>query len=143
MNLPFEQPYVYHGTAPDDILNILLFGLECREDRDGISVTLESKRAKRWAGLKTGSNQFLLRIPSSELTQCVADNLTPADPELDFIVQKQISPVVIEIKDGRKWISLFELYGYMFSEEERSDWNNRWMGKEISHVENVDKQIEF
>jgi hypothetical protein len=117
--------HVYHGTTADP-LDILLHGLEARDDRDGISVSTSRDRARWWAGLKRG-DVYLLRIPTGVLSTVIPETARPADPRYDFTVDKLISPVHLEVQDGRKWIPMAEAYSEVLLDEELEEWKRKWL----------------
>ena len=118
--------YVYHGSAPDDILDILMHGLLTRNDRDGISVSTKYERAKDWAGLKRYNEVIVFRIPSKNLKRFEPENAYPADPKYDFTTDKAISPNLLEVKEGSKWLRLIDKYSELLSDDEYKEWISRY-----------------
>src|SRR5262245_38857060 len=117
--------YVYHGTTGDP-LEILIYGLEAREDRDGVSVSTKPERAKWWAGLKRG-DVLLLRIPTNALTGFIPETARPADPRYDFTVDRLINPAYIDVLVGRKWKPMIDVYSEALMDDELEEWKAKWL----------------
>jgi len=105
--------WYYHGTAPDDILDVAQWGLLAREDRDGVSVTTDPERAEFWGGLKAGGRRevVVLRIPASALPDLTPEDAAPAEPDKDFTGPRQIPPEDIEIRKDGSWEPILDAYG--------------------------------
>lgn len=122
MKLP---KYVYHGTTADP-LDILLHGIEAREDRDGVSVSTSPDRARWWAGLKRG-DVYLLRIPTESLSVFIPETARPADPRYDFTTDRIISPAVLEVRQSGRWMPMAEAYSEVLLDEELEEWKRKWL----------------
>jgi hypothetical protein len=117
--------YVYHGSGVDDPLDILVNGLIARNDREGISVTTDPKRAKFWGNLKSHS-AYIFQIPTNKLKTFIPENAAPADPKFDFTTDKMIPPTLLKVKEGGKWVPIIDVWGDQLSEEELDAWKEDW-----------------
>ena len=119
--------YLYHGSGAFDILDILLYGLQIGEGRNGVSLTTSRSRARWWAGLK-GREVHLLRLSAPPDALLTPEDASPADPRFDFTYAHDISPALLQIYADGHWESLFERFGFLLSEEEAEAWQERWSG---------------
>jgi hypothetical protein len=120
------QRYLYHGSGASDILDVLLNGLQAREDRDGISLTTSRSRARWWGSLKD-REVHLLRLKAPDQSLLIPETATPADPLFDFTyVGGTISPVQLDIYADGRWASLFDRFSEALSEDELANWQERW-----------------
>jgi hypothetical protein len=118
--------YLYHGSAAPDILDVLLDGLQAREDRAGISLTTSRARARWWASLK-GREVYLLRLIAPGPATLIPEDAYPAEPEFDFTYTAgTISPILLQVYADGHWTSLLDRFGEALSEDELADWQERW-----------------
>lgn len=124
---PNKQKLFYHGSIGDP-LDLLLHGLVARQDREGLSFTTTAARALHWAKLKDPDiDVVVLRVDARHLGRLTPENAWPAEPEKDFTSEHQkISPAVLQVRDGKEWVPLIDVYGELLDDREIKAWNKRW-----------------
>lgn len=108
--------WYYHGSAPDDVLDIAQWGLLARGDREGVSVTTTPGRAVFWAKLKAPRDEdrsriVVFRIPASAVGPLEPEDAWPAEPDKDFTARGPIEPENLQIRAGGGWTPLLDVYG--------------------------------
>lgn len=108
--------WYYHGSAPDDILDIAQHGLLARGDREGVSVTTTPGRAVFWARLKAPRDEdrdriVVFRMPASAVGPLEPEDAAPAEPDKDFTARPPIQPESLQIRHGGEWVPLLDVYG--------------------------------